>query len=120
MAKLLLNLRHVPDDEADEIRALLEEREIAFYETKPSLWGVSAGGNWIRRNEDRATAVQLLAEYQRERHSRARAAYEAAKRDGSARTTWGTIRENPLQAIAVLLGIAIVLGLTALPFVMLR
>ncbi|MFO7288296.1 MAG: DUF6164 family protein, partial [Gammaproteobacteria bacterium] len=52
MAKLLLNLRGVPDDEADEIRALLEEHGIAFYETPPSRWGVSAGGIWLRRRED--------------------------------------------------------------------
>ena len=33
----LLNLRHVPDDEADDVRAMLDDNRIAFYETKPSL-----------------------------------------------------------------------------------
>ncbi len=47
MSKLLMNLRHVPEDEADEVRALLDEHAIAYYETKPSRWGISSGGIWI-------------------------------------------------------------------------
>lgn len=119
VAKLLLNLRNVPDDEADEVRALLEQCAISFYETKPSFWGVSAGGIWVSRDEDVAEAERLMAQYQRERQTQARAEYNAAKRDGSAATTWAVFRENPLQTVLVLLGIAVVIALMALPFVML-
>jgi hypothetical protein len=45
--------------------------------------------------------------------------YEAAKRAGAATTTWRALRENPLRTIVVLLGIVIIVALTALPFVML-
>ncbi len=119
MAKLLLNLRHVPDDEADEVRALLKERGTPFYETEPSRWGVSAGGIWVSRDEDAAAARQLLAEYQQRRRTQARAEYDAAKRAGTAPTTWSAFREHPVQTIFVLLGIAFLVGLMALPFVML-
>lgn len=119
MAKLLLDLRGVPDDEADEVRALLKAREIPFYETKPSLWGVSAGGIWISRDKDAATAKLMMAEYQYHRRIRARAEYAAAKRAGSAATKWKTLRENPWRTLVVLLGIAIVIALMTLPFVML-
>src|SRR5690554_7850067 len=94
MAKLLLNLRHVPDDEADEVRALLERNEIAFYETRPSLWGVSAGGIWISRDADMAVAKRLFAEYQERRRATARAEYEAARRAGSI-TAWSAFRAHP-------------------------
>ena len=116
--KLLLNLRHVPDDEADEVRTLLEQHEIAFYETKPSVWGVSAGGIWIRRDEDVATAARLMGEYQQQRRANARAEYAAAKQAGRA-GPWRVFREHPLHAIVALLAIAFVLALSALPFVML-
>ena len=47
MATLLLNLRHVPEDEADDVRALLDANGIAWYETQPSRWGISGGGIWL-------------------------------------------------------------------------
>ena len=119
MPRLLLNLRHVPDDEADEVRALLGERGIRFYETEPSRWGVSAGGIWISRDEDADAAERVVADYQRQRQRKARAEYEASKREGKAGTAWEAVRRNPLQAVAVLLGIAIVIALLALPFAML-
>jgi hypothetical protein len=76
MAKLLLNLRYVPDDEADEVRALLEAHEIEYYETTPSMWGVSAGGIWVRHDRDTAAAARLMADYQERRRARARGEYE--------------------------------------------
>ena len=56
MTTLLLNLRRVPDDEADEVRALLEQNQILFYETAPSMWGISSGGIWLTQPEDRERA----------------------------------------------------------------
>ena len=47
MSKLLLNLRDVPDDEADDVRRFLDSGGIDYYETRPSLWGISGGGIWI-------------------------------------------------------------------------
>lgn len=120
MAKLLLNLRGVPDDEADEIRALLEEQHIAFYETPPNRWGVSAGGIWIQNQEDVATCERLMAAYQVERRDRARAEYRAAQREGAARTVWTSFRDQPLPVIAAVLGIVLVIVLLLSPFLLLR
>lgn len=119
VAKLLLNLRDVPDDEADEIRALLEERGIAFYETPPNRWGISAGGIWVRNEGDVPNARRLMVEYQAQRHEKARGEYRAAKREGKADTIWGSFRESPLTAIAALLGIVLIVAILALPFLLL-
>ncbi|WOD29455.1 DUF6164 family protein [Alloalcanivorax xenomutans] len=116
MTTLLLNLRRVPDDEADEVRALLERHDIPFYETTPSLWGVSAGGIWLTRPEDRQRAQALMAEYQQERGQRQRAAYEEARRLGTAPTLWRRLREQPVQALAMLLAVIALLLITLLPF----
>ena len=64
MAKLLLNLRNVPDDEADDVRAMLDAHRIGFYETPPSGWGLFAGGIFVERNADIAEAKRLMADYQ--------------------------------------------------------
>lgn len=119
MPSLLLNLRHVPDDEADEIRALLDEHGIAFYETRPSFWGVSAGAIWIRNREDAGSAQRLMADYQRRRATSARAEYEAAKLEGNAKTLWAAVRQDPLRAAVVLAGIAFFVAVLALPFLLL-
>jgi hypothetical protein len=61
-----------------------------------------------------------MAEYQRRRQATARAEYEAAKRAGSATTTWAAIRENPLRAIAAVLGLLVAMAILALPLLVLR
>jgi hypothetical protein len=72
MATLLMNLRNVPDDEAAEIRALLEANRIEFYETPVNRWGISAGGIWLVDGDSLEEARRLLADYQDERQRRAR------------------------------------------------
>lgn len=120
MAKLLLNLRNVPDDEADEVRDLLAAHAIDFYETKPSLWGVSAGGIWLADPGQLDEAMQRLADYQRERSANARAEREAAVREGRAPSTWVNLRANPRQAIVAVVGIALMLAIATLPFLLFR
>lgn len=117
MAKLLLNLRHVPDDEADDIRALLEKARLEYYETPPNFWGVSAGGIWLRHAEDLPRARELMSAYQRERGTTARAEHLAQVREGTARTLWQNVRDEPLRTGATVLGILALLAALSLPFV---
>ena len=118
MAKLLFDLRNVPTDEADEIRCLLDAHEMAFYETKPAAWGLFAGGIWITDDAAISQAKTLLTNYQQQRQAKARTAYTAAKRDGTAETLWKTLRREPGKVAILLLSIALIVGLTVLPFVL--
>lgn len=119
MSRLLLNLRNVPDDEADDVRAMLDEKRIAFYETTPSPWCVSAGGIWVTEDADFADAKRAFDDYEQQRSIRVRAEYAAAKRAGTAETFVNVLREDPLRVVMILLGILIVLGLVALPVILL-
>ena len=118
MQTLLLNLRHVPDDEADEVRALLDANAIAFYETAPNRWGISAGAIWVRDEADAARAKGLLADYQQRRRERGRAEWEEAKRDGRAPTWASQFREAPLRVIVILAAIAGVIALSLWPLLL--
>ena len=120
MSKLLLNLRNVPDDEADDVRAMLDAKRIEFYETAPSPWGISAGGIWVTDDADFADAKRALDDYERQRSVRVRAEYAAAKRAGTAETFVSLLREDPLRVVMTLLGILLALGLVALPVILLR
>jgi hypothetical protein len=120
MPKLLLNLRDVPDDEADDVRGFLESAGIEYYETPPSRWGISAGGIWIRDEGDVAHAQRLMAEYQHERQSRARAEHAEAQRSGTAETFLGVVRTQPLRVALALIAAALLLALMAAPALLLR
>jgi hypothetical protein len=120
MSKLLLNLRHVPDDEADDVRAMLDAHRIAFYETPPSLWGISAGGIFITENDDIAQAKRLMADYQQQRQARVRAEHADAVRAGTAPTFWTVLRTEPMRVVLTVLAIVFLLGLVALPVILLR
>ena len=114
MSKLLLNLRMVLDDEADDVRAMLEAHRIEFYETRPSRWGISHGGIWVTHDQDIAQAKALMADYQARRQARAREEHAAAVRDGTAETFAGVLRREPLRVLLTLLAILALLGLVAL------
>lgn len=120
MSKLLLNLRNVPDDEADDVRGFLASNGLAYYETRPSLWGISAGGIWIEDDADVAEAKRLMADYQRERQRRVRAEQAEAERNGTAETFVDVVRAQPLRVALTVLAIALLLGLVALPALLLR
>jgi len=115
MPVLIMNLRDVPEDELDEIRALLEAERVDFYETRPSMWGVSGGGIWLPDTADEAEEARVracLGQYQAERRQRMRELRAAGHRE----SPW---REHPLRSLAALLGLLIMLGLVTVPFLML-
>jgi hypothetical protein len=121
MSKLLLNLKMVLDDEADDVRAMLEEHDIAFYETAPSRWGISYGGIWVQEDGDIGRAKQLMADYQQRRQVQARAEHAAVVRDGTAETFMTVLRREPARVVLTVLAIVALLGLIALvPLLLMR
>lgn len=99
MPTLLLNLRNVPDDEANEIRALLDAHHIAFYETPANRWGISMGGIWIGDDDQAAHARRLLDDYQQNRARTARAEYEQRRQAGTAETLVDRFRRDPVRSV---------------------
>lgn len=120
MARLLLNLRNVPDDEADDVCAMLDAAGIAYRETPPGPFGISAGGIHVCDDADMDRARRLMDDYQATRRSRARAEYAAAVREGRAGSFWTVLRDDPLRVLAKLLAIVLLLAMLALPAVLLR
>ncbi|NKI34983.1 hypothetical protein HFP89_07380 [Wenzhouxiangella sp. XN79A] len=76
MARRIMNLRNVPADEADAVRALLAELDVAWYETPPTAFGLSAGGIWIRNDADYARVREAYDRFQAEWTERARRSTE--------------------------------------------
>ena len=70
MAKLLFKLKSVFDDEADEIRQLLSDNQIDFYESPAGNWGISMHALWLNDEKQYDVARKLIDDYQQQRSLR--------------------------------------------------
>ena len=112
----LFNLRNVPDDEADDIRALLEQHAIDYYETPSGNWGISIPALWLPDEARLTEARALIEDYQSERLARVRAEYRQAARSGELPTLLARIRHNPLQVLLIVAFALAVLYFSTRPF----
>ena len=90
MAILFFSLRGVPEDEAEDVRALLAAYDIAFYETSAGSWGVSMPAIWLYDEADREKILPAFDDYQAQRALTQRQLYLEAKRNSSG---WGDLRQ---------------------------
>ena len=112
----LFRLRGVPDDEADEVRQLLADHQVDFYETPGGAWGASMPALWLNDESEYERARALIDEYQEQRAQAARAERERARREGRDRSILDELLENPVRFV-LFVGIAVlVLYLSTKPF----
>lgn len=109
MSILLFSLRGVPDDEADEVRELLTEQDIDFYETPPGNWGISMPALWLRNDDNLAKAQSLLNAYQQQRAITQRALYLQNKQAGLHETFLQKLKEKPLLCFGYFLVMGLVM-----------
>jgi len=117
MAAKLFQLRDVPADEAAEIRQLLQQHGIDFYETEAGGWGVSVPAIWIHDEGRLGEASALIEAYQQQRTEDARAQYRQLREACRHRTVVDKIRQNPLQSILFFLMSLFVLYVSLAPFI---
>jgi hypothetical protein len=119
MAKKLFNLRNVPEEEAEEVRQLLTDNHIDFYETPPGNWGISLHALWVTHDEEHEKAKTLLDEYQEKLGVRVREEFEAAKARGENLKFWHVFRTQPGMVIIYIIAILLVLFFSTIPFIFL-
>lgn len=116
MAKLVFRLNGVSDEEANEVRALLDEHGFDTYETHAGRWGVSLAAIWVVNNDDKPAARALIDAYQAERSQRLRREREQAAAEGRLPGIVDRWRENPLGFLAAVGAIAVVAAISLVPF----
>lgn len=117
MARLLFRLNGAPEDEVREVRELLTEHRIEFYETDAGRWGVSVAGIWLPDDTQLERAQALLDAYQAERTHRIRAHFEAQRLAGRHDTLAARLWRHPLQTLLYAIAIGAILYLSIAPFV---
>lgn len=116
MPRLLFKLTHVPDDEAQDIRNLLGESDIHFYETDAGFWRVGVDAIWLPSDSQYEQAKQLIASYQQQRSQQQQEYYAALKHKGDVLTLWQSLTRKPFRVLGIVVIIVFILALMLLPF----
>lgn len=119
MARLLFKLSNVPDDEAQDIRELLNNHDIHFYETNAGFFRVGLDAIWLADGTQEEQARELIRSYQAERVVRQQENYAQLVEVGQVPSVWQRFCAQPIRFIALVVAILFVAALTVVPFVML-
>jgi hypothetical protein len=119
MPTLVFRLRNVPEDEADDVRALMDENEFDWYETSAGNWGIAMPGIWLNNDKDLQRARLLINAYQHERQSTMRDNYQRTVEEGSVVTFAQRIKQHPLRVAGLVLFCLFILFVSINPFMQL-
>jgi len=117
MPVLLFKSQGAPEDEVEDIRQLLVENSIPFYETQEGRWKLGVAGMWLADGEYLKQAQSIIEEYQRQRYDSFDEARLSLEQNGFLTGIFMQFREKPLQFTLSILSVIIVLGISILPFV---
>ena len=120
MAKLIFKLKSVSYDEADDVKKLLAENDIDFYESPPGNWGISMHALWINDDSQYAEAKRLIDDYQVRRSEQVRQEVQQKIDQGEYETFLQRFLDKPLQVLATLAIVAFILYLSIMPFLDLK
>lgn len=116
MAARLFKLRDVPDDEAEDVRQLLSEHEISYYETHAGGWGIGTPAIWLHDEMQLDQARELIDAYQKQRFAEIRAEYDKLREEGGHVTFIDKFKQHPVVVIVFILVALFILYVSLTPF----
>jgi len=116
MSHLVFKLNSVPEDEANEVRDLLEENEIQFYETDSGRWGLGYAAIWMKDKEHLDKAKSLIQEYQVERYQRVKSEHQALEESGEKISRIDFFMNSPIKFTILLVFAGLLAYFTVIPF----
>ncbi len=116
MAKLIFKLKSVSHDEAEDIRNLLTDNHIEFFESPPGNWDISMHALWLQHDEDHARAKKLIDDYQAQRSERVRLETQQKIEQGEYETFAQRLANKPLQVLITLAIVAFIIYVSVMPF----
>lgn len=114
--RLLFRLDGVDQDEVNEVRALLDQHGIVYYETPGGKWGISVAGLWVADSDHWQEGRDLLERYAKERAQRSRSEWVRQQRMGLAETFIQRSLRRPLALLGSLGFAGLILYLSLAPF----
>ncbi len=112
MSALVFKLNHVPEDEASDIREILDANQINYYETTAGNWGISMPAIWVKEKTQVEQAKILINTYEQQRSRQEKAKYQQKKRQGEQQKLIHVFKHKPLNVIIYFSIIVLVLYLS--------
>lgn len=116
MATLLFRLNDAPEDEAEDVRQLLTDKGLNFYETHAGFFGLGVAAIWLNDDSQLPLARAIIDEYQSQRTIIQRQHYEALRASGEIPGFGQLILQHPFRFAGIVLLVVFILLLTLLPF----
>lgn len=116
MPTLLFRLQGVDSEEAREVRQLLEDHSLEFFETSAGWWGTGVAAIWLVDDTDATRARELLDTYQSMRVLEAKRRKDLGL-DGSNSSVWRRLLQQPGYVISAVVAVLLILVLSIWPFV---
>ncbi len=116
MATLLFRLNDVPEDEAEDVRQLLSDKGLNFYETHAGFFGLGVAAIWLNDDSQLPLARAIIDEYQSHRAIIQRQHYEAQRASGEIPGFGQLVLRHPFRFTGIVLLVVFILLLTLLPF----
>lgn len=116
MSTLVFKLRNVPDDEARDVRELLDSHRIEFYETTAGNWNIAMPGLWVQ-DEDVQRSRELIGDYQSARAVEQRQHYNEAAARGENPAWYAPFLTKPWATLGTLLFCLFIIYALLSPFI---
>ncbi len=116
MATLLFRLNDVPEDEAEDVRQLLTDKGLNFYETHAGFFGLGVAAIWLNDDSQLPLARAIIDEYESHRAIVQSQHYEALRASGEMPGFGRFILRHPLRFTGIVLLVVFVLLVALLPF----
>lgn len=116
MSHLLFKLNGVPEDEANDVRELLAETEVDFYETNSGRFGLGYAAIWTRDAESVKSAKEAIQEYQEERYRRVRSEHNSIEQAGQQISRLDFFMQSPVKFSVLVIFAGLLAYFTVSPF----
>jgi len=119
MSALIFRLRNVPEEEANQVRSLLDESRIDWFETSAGNWGIGMPGLWVKNADDATRARELIDSFQQELETAEKARFRELQKSGRAPTLVESIQARPFAMLAILIFCLFIIYISINPFLQL-
>jgi hypothetical protein len=114
MSVLIFRLNDASEEEAAEVRELLQQHDLAFYESSAGRWGISVAGLWLRDESQKHRARELIEQYQGERKQQFEQWWD--QQPGFLTNLWHSFLSRPIPFLLTAILLAVIVFITLSPF----